>query len=870
MDQVNVKLNLDQVKRSNERNSQFQKQQSLSQRKTVRFSTGSEITTPILKSSQQPSEIDDDNQLINFLKRVDNDKSSKNMVSPGEKTSSSTARHSRVSSMQEGMDPLTELIRRPSTVFKFGEQQALKKQISQAALDNFKRQKLRQLNREDQIYDPKDEQDKYIEERELVKNLDNFDHKIAPNALNLFAQSLSMKLKNSTIKQNKQSISKQLQQQNVKQARIKDDLGQNQELNKKSIKDMAQANVNLVNLQLIMQDPMKFDSDYEKREIEKSLKISKNSKPVQNQNEILKYASVDNNCDLFSEEAKKSLTKFKIYRPKDSIQEKSPDLLREVKTTSKIASETEFDCQTLRDMPHNLHDNEVLATQMDLYLTINFTENLEKARIRRKQERMMEEETLKMTKVKGFQETINTSNINERMKMETELLNEYKRLRQKLQEQRQARAKFSAFNTQIYNQLQQLRTINKEEDEQIKKIQQSSRQQLEMKMRKSDKATMIRDLMRFGTEKDHIQKLREERLNKENSVNKLREINTERIYYVEQEMEIINTQMKFIKNVQKEHYLKLLKDGKDTRGKGLIWIVECLKDLDIIILKEMMPSFIDESSKEFIMTLAMRDYQLGKLRLELTKSRLILRQLVTPIRLTTLSQQVSRHNSAIRNKRERKSSPSKEEDLNFDQAFNEFNQTNILEKSSLMFTEQGFKPIRNSSVFHHIISIKNDTIRDLKQNRESSKNPYFHSEKNVNQIIAQNMYMPVDLNTLSYREQNNLAHEIQVNNLFHKRNQSQSDQKRNMSARTKNNEIEEMNRRIEQLEELIKEKEDEILEIKKNEIRRLVKDYMNPNSQLRKLEIDYKQFFLCLYGDTYWEMEFFKQVKVAENIKKPK
>ena len=66
---------------------------------------------------------------------------------------------------------------------------------------------------------------------------------------------------------------------------------------------------------------------------------------------------------------------------------------------------------------------------MDLYLTINLTENLEKARIKRKQERIMEEEAVKLTKVKGFQETFSTKNLGERMKMESELLIEYKNLR---------------------------------------------------------------------------------------------------------------------------------------------------------------------------------------------------------------------------------------------------------------------------------------------------------------------------------------------------------------------------------------------------------------------------------------------------------
>ena len=76
-------------------------------------------------------------------------------------------------------------------------------------------------------------------------------------------------------------------------------------------------------------------------------------------------------------------------------------------------------------------------------------------------------------------------------------------------------------------------------------------------------------------------------------MNKMRDTNMERIYYVEQEMNIMANQLKFIKNVQKEHYLKLLKEGKDTRTKGLIWIVECLQDLDILINKDMMPPFLD-------------------------------------------------------------------------------------------------------------------------------------------------------------------------------------------------------------------------------------------------------------------------------------
>lgn len=68
-------------------------------------------------------------------------------------------------------------------------------------------------------------------------------------------------------------------------------------------------------------------------------------------------------------------------------------------------------------------------------------------------------------------------------------------------------------------------------------------------MKKADKATMIRDLMRFGSEKDHISRMLEERTQKEHKMNKVRDGNQERIFYVEQEMNVINTQLKFIKNV---------------------------------------------------------------------------------------------------------------------------------------------------------------------------------------------------------------------------------------------------------------------------------------------------------------------------------
>ena len=54
----------------------------------------------------------------------------------------------------------------------------------------------------------------------------------------------------------------------------------------------------------------------------------------------------------------------------------------------------------------------------------------------------------------------------------------------------------------------------------------------------------------------------------------------------------------------------LLREGKDTRNKGLVWIIGCLQELEISIMKDMMPLGLDEPSKDFVMRLAEKDYQL--------------------------------------------------------------------------------------------------------------------------------------------------------------------------------------------------------------------------------------------------------------------
>ena len=68
------------------------------------------------------------------------------------------------------------------------------------------------------------------------------------------------------------------------------------------------------------------------------------------------------NCDLFTEEARKSLTKYKVYKAKKHTVEMQPELVREVKTTARLAEEGEFAVKEQKMMPQDLEDDEIVAT----------------------------------------------------------------------------------------------------------------------------------------------------------------------------------------------------------------------------------------------------------------------------------------------------------------------------------------------------------------------------------------------------------------------------------------------------------------------------------------------------------------------------
>ena len=107
--------------------------------------------------------------------------------------------------------------------------------------------------------------------------------------------------------------------------------------------------------------------------------------------------------DIFSEEARKTLIRFKVYKLRENLTRNPDELVKNIKVSSRIASEKQFEvAKTLNQKPERIALDEVIATQTDLYVTMTLNENIQQQRIKRKKFRMLEEMASKLSKVNGF------------------------------------------------------------------------------------------------------------------------------------------------------------------------------------------------------------------------------------------------------------------------------------------------------------------------------------------------------------------------------------------------------------------------------------------------------------------------------------
>jgi hypothetical protein len=74
----------------------------------------------------------------------------------------------------------------------------------------------------------------------------------------------------------------------------------------------------------------------------------------------------------------------------------------------------------------------------------------------------------------------------------------------------------------------------------------------------------------------------------------IRSNNKERLLKVKMELRLLMIDLKNMKQVLLAHYHKLLKDGRDTRIEGIIWIIKEILLLGSNVILSHLPNFLDE------------------------------------------------------------------------------------------------------------------------------------------------------------------------------------------------------------------------------------------------------------------------------------
>lgn len=87
----------------------------------------------------------------------------------------------------------------------------------------------------------------------------------------------------------------------------------------------------------------------------------------------------------------------------------------------------------------------------------------------------------------------------------------------------------------------------------------------------------------------------------------------DKIKALEKEIKQINDELINLKNALCNHYHKLLKEGKDTRSEGLVWIIKEMLLLGVNIQMSKLPTFLDENLINYLFKFAIIDSELKKL-----------------------------------------------------------------------------------------------------------------------------------------------------------------------------------------------------------------------------------------------------------------
>ncbi len=231
---------------------------------------------------------------------------------------------------------------------------------------------------------------------------------------------------------------------------------------------------------------------------------------------------------------------------------------------------------------------------------------------------MLKERMLEM-----FRSTEDKIPTNDKRIIEKEFHRELKELKRSLKEIKATRKTLFAENNEKYLQIDRINEeLQKEETEQQRRI--FVQRKTLVSRYGTGRQNTNTDLVKFVVEKEKAKKLREEKIKRKNDLKSEWERNKENIKVMEDKIDLIKSKLLFVKGILKEYYVNLLHQGTDTRGRGLIWIIQKLDKLGVRADQMMFPQFLAPLNpyiENYLEELAKKDKELRLLKKKCGKYR---------------------------------------------------------------------------------------------------------------------------------------------------------------------------------------------------------------------------------------------------------
>lgn len=207
--------------------------------------------------------------------------------------------------------------------------------------------------------------------------------------------------------------------------------------------------------------------------------------------------------------------------------------------------------------------------------------------------------------------------------IEKEFHHELKELKTSLKEIKLQRKTLFAENNEKYVELDRINEELKDEETKQKQRIHNQRKTLAAKYAGGRDATNT-DLLKYMVEKDKARKRRDDKVKHKNELKADWDRNKENIRVMEEKIDLIKSKVVFVRGILREYYVNLLKQGTDTRGRGLIWIIQKLDKLGVRVDPLMFPPFLvplHPYLQNYLEELARRDREVKLLKKKLRKSR---------------------------------------------------------------------------------------------------------------------------------------------------------------------------------------------------------------------------------------------------------